>query len=97
MGTAADTAWIVERAKEVGFDLCGVVRAEKFPELNHFEEWLARDYAGEMKYLSDPRRRDPSRAMQDVRSVIVCAINYNTARPYSVDAAAGLPARQGHG
>jgi len=82
----ADTAWIVERARTVGFDLCGVVRAEKFPELSRTEEWLARGYAGEMKYLSDPRRADPTTAMTGVRSVIVCALNYNTAAPRSIDA-----------
>src|SRR5437879_4223378 len=49
----ADTLWIVDRAKSLGFDLCGVVRAEKFPELNQMPEWLARGYAGEMKYLVD--------------------------------------------
>ena len=82
----AETAWILERARAVGFDLCGVVRAEKFPELSRTEEWLARGYAGEMKYLNDPRRADPTRAMEGVRSVIVCALNYNTALPRSIDA-----------
>jgi epoxyqueuosine reductase len=82
----AATAWIAERARTIGFDLCGVVRAEKFPELSRTEEWLARGYAGEMKYLSDPRRTDPTRAMAGVRSVIVCALNYNTVAPRSIEA-----------
>lgn len=82
----ADSAWIVERAQTVGFDLCGVVRAEKFPELSRTEEWLARGYAGDMTYLNDPRRADPASAMAGVRSVIVCALNYNTAAPRSMDA-----------
>jgi epoxyqueuosine reductase len=84
--SAADTAWIAERARAVGFDLCGVARAEKFPELSRMEEWLARGYAGEMKYLSDPRRANPETAMPGVRSVIVCALNYNAAAPRSTDA-----------
>jgi len=77
--------WIVERARLLGFDLCGIVRAEKFPELSRTEEWLARGYAGEMKYLSDPRRADPTRAMEGVSSVIVCALNYNTGAPRSTE------------
>ena len=89
MSTAADHTWIIERAKELGFDLCGVVRAEKFPELEKFGEWLGRGYAGEMKYLEDPRRVEPSLVMQGVRSAIVCALNYNTAHPYSIEATAG--------
>jgi epoxyqueuosine reductase len=78
--------WIVEQAKEVGFDLCGVVRAEEFPELENTAEWLARGYAGEMKYLHDPRREDPSMAMPGVRSVIVCALGYNTDNRLSTEA-----------
>src|SRR5256885_1095143 len=85
MMDSVDTLWIVSRAKELGFDACGVVRAEKFPELALTEEWLARGYAGEMKYLSDPRRQDPRSAMPGIRSVIVCALNYNSAFPKSTD------------
>jgi epoxyqueuosine reductase len=81
----ADTFWIVDRAKSLGFDLCGVVRAEKFPELNQMPEWLARGYAGEMKYLEDPRRGDPQSAMPGIQSAIVGLLNYNTARPLSTD------------
>jgi len=77
------TPTITEHAKRLGFSLCGVVVAERFAELEHFEEWLARGYAGEMKYLEDPRRRDPATAFAGVRSVIVCGLNYNTAHPYS--------------
>ena len=88
MFTDADTSWIVSRAKAEGFDLCGVVRAEKFPELARTAEWLDRGFAGEMKYLSDPRRSNPQNVFEGIRSVIVCALNYNTAKPYSTFAAA---------
>jgi epoxyqueuosine reductase len=89
----ADTLWIVDQAKSLGFDLCGVVRAEKFPELQRMPEWLARGYAGEMKYLADPRRADPQTAMPGIRSVIVGLLNYNTAQPLSTNAA--LPGEDG--
>jgi epoxyqueuosine reductase len=88
MGACADTIWIGERARSLGFDLCGVVRAESFPELAQFEQWLGRGYTGEMKYLEDPRRRNPLLVREDLRSVIVCGLNYNTAHAYSVTAAA---------
>jgi epoxyqueuosine reductase len=88
MGTSADTIWIGERARSIGFDLCGVVRAESFPELAQFEEWLGREYAGEMKYLADPRRRNPLLVQEDLRTVIVCGLNYNTEHLYSVEASA---------
>jgi epoxyqueuosine reductase len=87
MATRSDTVWLESRARELGFDLCGVVSAGKFPELERTEEWLARGFAGEMKYLSDPRRRSEQGALPGVRSVIVCALNYNTGLPKSTDVA----------
>jgi epoxyqueuosine reductase len=86
MMNASETAWIVERATALGVDLCGIVRAENFPELDLTKEWLARGYAGEMQYLSDPRRTNPQSVMHGLRSVIVCALNYNSPAPRSVDA-----------
>src|SRR5260370_17811613 len=83
----ADTLWIVDEARTLGFDLCGIVRPEKFPELEQTGEWLARGYAGEMKYLADPRRADPLTAMPGIRSAIVALLNYSTARPLSTDPA----------
>ena len=77
--------WVEERAKALGFDLCGVVRPGNFPELAKMKEWLVRGYAGEMKYLSDGRRGNPAGAMPGVRSVIVCALNYNTKEPRSTE------------
>ena len=85
MRTKSDTVWVESRAKELGFDLCGVVAAAEFPELEHTEEWLARGFAGEMKYLSDPRRRNAQGAFPGIRSVIVCALAYNTNLPRSTD------------
>lgn len=86
MNDRQDTAWIVEQALAQGFSLCGVVRAEKFPELDLAKQWLALGYAGEMKYLHDERRSDAQSVMPGIRSVIVCALNYNSSLPRSVDA-----------
>jgi len=87
MHTAADTVWIVERAREFGFALCGVVPLQKFVEHEAFAEWLERGYAGEMAYLKDARRSHPERVLEAAGSVIVCGLNYNTANPYSTEAA----------
>jgi epoxyqueuosine reductase len=97
MRAASDTVWIERRAKSLGFDLCGVVHAAKFPELAKTEEWLARGYAGEMNYLSDGRRSDPESAMLGIRSVIACALNYNTEHPRSIDAAIAADADEPRG
>jgi epoxyqueuosine reductase len=76
---------VVEHARALGFDLCGVAPVEPFNELEHLPEWLARGYAGEMRYLHAPRRLDPARALEGARSIIVGALNYNTPLPYSTE------------
>jgi epoxyqueuosine reductase len=80
--------WIVRRARELGFSLCGIAPAERFEDLERLEEWMARGFAGAMSYLEDPRRSDPLMAMPGARSMIVCALNYNGEAPHSTDSAA---------
>jgi epoxyqueuosine reductase len=86
MTNAASAARTIELARASGFDLCGIAPAAEFPELAHLDEWLGRGHAGEMRYLHDARRRSPAQAMPGARSVIVCALNYNTALPVSTEA-----------
>ncbi len=66
-----------------GFDAWGVAPVAGLAELENLPEWLARGYAGEMRYLSDERRTDPRKVMPSAQSIIVCALNYNTDNPYS--------------
>lgn len=81
MTPAQQTHWIAERARALGFDLCGVapVAAEQLAELSRLPEWLDCGYAGEMKYLHDPRRSDPRQVLDGAKTMIVVALNYNTA------------------
>jgi epoxyqueuosine reductase len=88
MRPQADTDWLIAQAKSLGFDLCGVLPASELTAPAHRDEWLARGYAGQMQYLHDPRRADPLQSLPEARSIIVCAVNYNTAHPYSTEAAA---------
>jgi epoxyqueuosine reductase len=81
-----ETRRLAGEARALGFDLCGVAPPAEFPELQKFPEWLSRGYAGEMKYLHDARRAKLQDAFACVRSIIVCAMNYNTAPPYSTNA-----------
>jgi epoxyqueuosine reductase len=77
---------IKARARELGFDLCGIAPADNFPELAYLEEWLARGYAGEMAYLSRSadRRADVRNVVPGARSVIVTGTIY-AAEPESGD------------
>ena len=84
--TSADrTGRVIDISRALGIDLCGVAPAAEFPELANLEEWLGRGYAGEMRYLHDARRHSPSHVVQGARSVIVCALNYNTSLPGSTE------------
>jgi len=80
------SASIKAKAREIGFDACGIAPAADHSELKFFTEWLARGFAGSMSYLSRSaeRRRDVRNVVPTARSVIVTATVYNTDRPYSI-------------
>ncbi|OFW06237.1 MAG: tRNA epoxyqueuosine(34) reductase QueG [Acidobacteria bacterium RIFCSPLOWO2_02_FULL_68_18] len=77
------SAAVKAKARELGFDLCGVAPAESFPELAFLREWLDRGYAGEMAYMarSAERRLDVRAVVPGARSVIVTGTVYNTVPP----------------
>jgi epoxyqueuosine reductase len=80
-----------QAAADAGFDIAGIapVREEDFPEIAAFEEWIEAGHAGEMRYMEKRaehgglRRASAKNAAPWVRSVVVCALNYNTDKPYS--------------
>ena len=78
-----------EKARQLGFDACGVAPAVDLPELGFFREWLQRGFGGTMTYLnrSAKRRADVRSVLPSARSVIVTGTNYNTNRPYSTERA----------
>ena len=82
---------VKQAARQAGFELAGIAPATDSPELKAFPEWLAAGHAGEMKYLAardeqgSLKRASLSRVAPWARSVIVCAINYNTDHPYSTE------------
>jgi epoxyqueuosine reductase len=69
-------------ARECGFELAGVARAEPVEDFERFEAWLARGMSGEMGYLTGRRgalRRDARNLLPSARSVICTGKLYNTA------------------
>ena len=82
-------ALIKRAAADAGFDLAGIAPASHHDELEFFPSWIAAGHAGEMKYLEardehgELKRAALSRVAPWAKSVIVCAINYNAAEPYS--------------
>ena len=76
-------------AVAAGFDLAGVAPVREFAELEAFPEWIADGHNGDMRYLEarseagELKRASLRSVAPWARSVIVCAMNYNTAYPYS--------------
>ena len=87
--SSALSARIKQFARKDGFDLCGIAPVREFAELGAFPAWIAGQRHGEMKYMESRdgagalKRGSLARVAPWARSVIVCAINYNTAQPYS--------------
>jgi epoxyqueuosine reductase len=79
-------------ASEVGFDLAGVAGVGETPEHQFFPQWIAEGYAGEMSYLEkrneagELKRASLANTAPWARSVVVCAMNYNSEQPYSTHA-----------
>jgi len=78
---------IKAKAREMGFDACGIAAAADHPELPFFRDWLDRGYAGDMAYLqrSAERRANVRQVVPGARSVIATATLYNTDRLYSTE------------
>jgi len=83
------TGLIKHFARDAGFELAGIAPVRDFAELAYFPSWIDSGHAGEMKYLEardeagNLKRASLRNSAPWARSVIVCAINYNTAHPYS--------------
>ena len=82
---------MIRAARDAGFDLSGAARVGRFPELAYFPAWIASGHAGEMRYLEtrgesgELKRASLAEVAPWARSVIVCALNYNTDQPKSTD------------
>ena len=65
-------------ALALGFDLAGIASARPTPETRFLHEWLARGFAGEMRYLARraAERVDPRVVLEGARSVVAVGFAY---------------------
>jgi epoxyqueuosine reductase len=83
--TSAD---IRELARECGFELAGVARAEPVSDRARYHEWVAAGDAGLMGYLTDRRaavRDDPRNLLPSARSIVCVGKIYQTPHPLTLD------------
>ena len=72
---------IVEKARELGFDLVGFAKAELLTEeRERLKEWLEKGYNASMEYMNrnEDKRLDVEHILPGARSVISLAMNYYT-------------------
>lgn len=73
------TKWIKEATRELGFDYCGIARAEPLDEdARRLERWLNKGMHGSMHYMANhfDLRVDPCKLVPGARSVITLLLNY---------------------
>jgi epoxyqueuosine reductase len=73
------TEFVKAKAKLLGFDFCGIAKAEFLDEeARRLERWLHKGFHGEMHYMANhfDLRTDPSKLVPGAKSVITLMQNY---------------------
>lgn len=80
MNTSEKYASIIKSTSQrLGFDFCGIAKADFLKEeAPRLEEWLNRNYQGEMGYLANhfDKRLDPRKLVDGAKTVISLAYSY---------------------
>lgn len=87
-------------AYETGFDLCGITRVEPIESAKtHYENWIEKNYHGEMDYLAKniDRRTDPEALLENSKSIIMLGLNYYHPNSSEVPKNSGRVARYARG
>ncbi len=77
---------VIEKAKELGFDLVGFAKAEPLiDEANHLQQWLNLGYQATMDYMNRnlDKRKDVKSILPEAKSIISLAMNYYTDHKHS--------------
>lgn len=73
------TSWIKSESERLGFDYCGIARAEKLDDdARKLEQWLNKGMHGKMYYMEKyfELRIDPAKLVPDAKSIITLLKNY---------------------
>jgi len=89
MTSRNNTALIKQESKRLGFDFCGISKAEFLEEeAPRLEKWLQEKKNGKMQYMENhfDLRLDPTKLMPGAKSVISLLLNYFPAENQNADA-----------
>ncbi|MEZ5047765.1 MAG: tRNA epoxyqueuosine(34) reductase QueG [Chitinophagaceae bacterium] len=79
MNKEQQTNWIKEKSIQLGFDACGIAKAERLDsEEKKLTQWLTKHQHGEMKYMENhfEKRLNPCLLVDGAKSVITLIKNY---------------------
>jgi len=91
---------VIEKAKQLGFDLVGFAKAEELTkETANLEKWLEMKYNGDMEYMERnlEKRRNVFKIFPEAKSIISLGMNYYTDEQYSNQKDRGKISRYGWG
>jgi epoxyqueuosine reductase len=83
------TLFIKQTATRLGFDQCGIAKAERLDaDATRLEKWLTKDMHGPMKYMENhfELRVNPCKLVPGAKSVITLLKNYFPAQQQEADA-----------
>ena len=79
MNASIHTQFVKQTARQLGFDYCGIAKAEKLDEdARRLETWLQQGFHGKMAYMENhfDLRVDPTKLVYGAQSVITVMLNY---------------------
>ncbi|WP_407526962.1 tRNA epoxyqueuosine(34) reductase QueG [Lacibacter sp. MH-610] len=79
MNIAAHTEFIKQFSKQLGFDYCGIAKAERLDDdAKRLEQWLNKGMHGSMQYMANhfELRVDPTKLVPGAKSIITFMMNY---------------------
>ena len=91
---------VIEKAKQLGFDLVGFAKADLLDEeTKSLETWLDRGYQATMSYMEKnfSKRKDVKQVLPNAKSVISLALNYYTPDNHSNEKNLGKVSRYAWG
>src|SRR3954463_3122688 len=89
MSTLRHTQLIKNEAQRLGFDFCGIAKADFLEEeAPRLEQWLLQNRHGKMKYMENffDKRLDPRLLVDDAKSVVSLLYNYYPSEKLKDDA-----------
>jgi epoxyqueuosine reductase len=72
---------IIQKAIEIGFAEIGFASAQKLVgEMKFYHDWLEKGYHAAMSWMerNNEKREDPAKILENAKTIIVTATNYNT-------------------